>query len=309
MGAETTFLEPKLLQFFEALYRLGSATRAAEALGVSQPTVSIWLAHMRKTLNDPLFVRTPAGMKPTPRADAMIETVRSVLDGLRHLSEIDQGIDPASMDRTFRIFMTDASHITLLPRLFTHVRALAPRVKLEAVGLTAQMAQELQSGEADLALGLVPGLESGFYQQALFIQDWICLANPNHPRLGDHLGLADYERESHVGIVGGTGQRQLDAAMSESKVQRAVALRLPGFLGLSAILATTDLIATLPRQIGETLALSAGLKSFPCPVPIPTFVVKQHWHARFHRDPANVWLRGVCAGLFMDATRIRTANA
>lgn len=309
MGAETTLLEPKLLQFFEVLYRLGSATRAAETLGVSQPTVSLWLAHMRRVLNDPLFVRTPAGMKPTPRAEAMIETVRGVLDGLRHLSEIDRQVDPASMDRTFKIFMTDASHVTLLPRLFTQVRALAPRVKLEAVGITAQMAQELQSGEADLALGLIPGLESGFYQQALFIQDWICLASQDHPRLGDGLGLADYERESHAGIVGGTGQRLLDAAMNEFKVNRAVALRLPGFLGLSAILATTDLIATLPRHIGETLARSAGLKSFPCPVPIPTFVVKQHWHARFHRDSANVWLRGVCADLFMDATRIRSANA
>ena len=309
MGAETPFLEPKLLQFFEALYRLGSATRAAETLGVSQPTVSIWLAQMRKTLNDPLFVRTPLGMKPTPRADAMIETVRSVLDGLRHLSQIDRQIEPASMERTFRIFMTDASHITLLPRLFTQVRALAPRVKLEAASLTAQMAQELQSGEADLALGLIPGLESGFYQQALFIQDWICLANPAHPRLGDSLSLVEYEREAHVGIVGGTGQRLLEAAMTESKVNRTVALRLPGFLGLPAILATTDLIATLPRHIGETLARSAGLKRLPCPVPIPTFVVKQHWHARFHRDPANAWLRGVCAELFMDATRVRTAQA
>lgn len=76
-------------------------------------------------------------------------------------------------------------------------------------------------------------------------------------------------------------------------------LELPGFLGLPAIVSTTDLIATLPRQIGETLARVGGLAVWPCPVPVAGFTVKQHWHARYHHDPANRWLRGVCAELFM----------
>ena len=54
-------------------------TRAAQALGQSQPTVSIWLAKVRQQLGDPLFVRTAGGMPPTPRADALIDTVREVL--------------------------------------------------------------------------------------------------------------------------------------------------------------------------------------------------------------------------------------
>ena len=85
-------------------------------------------------------------------------------------------------------------------------------------------------------------------------------------------------------------------------------LKLPGFLGLSAIVSTTDLLATLPRHIGETLARAAGLQVLPCPVPVPSFVVKQHWHARFHHDAANRWLRGVCAELFMDAARAKAAD-
>jgi DNA-binding transcriptional LysR family regulator len=65
------------------------------------------------------------------------------------------------------------------------------------------------------------------------------------------------------------------------------------------IVATTDLIVTLPRHIGETLAKFRELRVFDCPVPIPPFTVKQHWHARYHNDPANRWLRGVIATLFM----------
>jgi len=82
-------------------------------------------------------------------------------------------------------------------------------------------------------------------------------------------------------------------------VKRRVVLELPGFLGLSGIVSATDLIATLPRRIGETLARMAGLRMMDCPLDIPPFSIKQHWHARYHQDAANRWIRGVAATLFM----------
>jgi DNA-binding transcriptional LysR family regulator len=91
----------------------------------------------------------------------------------------------------------------------------------------------------------------------------------------------------------------LDGALARAQVQRRVQLEMPGFLGLGAILSTTDLIATMPRHIGQTLARMHGLAVFDCPVPVPGFDVKQHWHARYHDDAANRWLRGVVASLFM----------
>lgn len=292
-------LDLKTLRLFEWLYITGSVTRTAEALGYSQPTVSIGLGRLRRGFNDPLFVRTAQTMQPTPKADSLIDTVREVLDGVRRLSETEPVFEPSVSERVFRIFMTDASHITLLPRLFTHVRALAPRVRLEAATIGPQMVAELQSGAGDLALGLIPGLDAGFYQQALFDQRWICLVNSQHPRLNERLSLKDYVNADHVGIVSGTGQALLEAAVKARGIERQVVLQVPGFLGLSAILASTDLVATLPQHIGETLARAAGLKVWPCPVKIPSFTVKQYWHARYHHDPANRWLRGVCAELFL----------
>ena len=296
-------LDLKTLRVFEWLYTTGSVTRTAEALGYSQPTVSIGLGRLRRSFNDPLFVRTAQAMQPTPKADSLIATVREVLDGMRRLSEAEPVFDPRQSERAFRIFMTDASHITLLPQLFTHVRALAPRVRLEAAAIGPQMISELQSGAGDLALGLIPGLDTGFYQQALFDQRWICLVNPMHPRLHERLSLKDYVNADHVGIVSGTGQALLEATVKERGIVRQVVLKLPGFLGLPAILGSTDLVATLPQHIGETLARTAGLKVWPCPLKIPSFTVKQYWHARYHHDPANRWLRGVCAELFWNRQR------
>ena len=292
-------LDVNLLQLFELIYSSRSVTRAAEHLGLAQPTVSIWLGKLRKQLNDPLFVRTPSGMLPTPEADALIGTVRQALESLRYLAHREVTFDPSTSDRRFRICMTDASHITLLPQLLAHVRSAAPGILLGAERIDSQTAQRLESGEADIALGLIPELGAGFYQQSLFTQNWVCLANARHPRIGKTLSKERYQQEGHVTIVSGTGHHLLDATLARHHLEHRVVLELPGFLGLASIISATDLLVTLPRQIGETLAKLGKLHVFPCPIPIPTFTVKQHWHTRYHNDPGNRWLRGVCAGLFL----------
>jgi DNA-binding transcriptional LysR family regulator len=295
---DAALLDAKLLRLFDVLYTARSVTRSAEMLGQSQPTISIWLARLRRDLRDPLFVRGIAGMEPTPRADALIGTARRALEALRILATPEHAFVAATSKRRFRICMTDGSHVTLLPHILNHVRASAPHVRIEVGQINAETGRNLRSGEADLALGLIPDLESGFFQQTLYPQDWICLVNSAHPRVSDLLSLPTYQAEGHIGIAYGTGAQLLSAAMERHKVHRRVALELPGFLGLPAIIGTTDLIATVPRHIGETLAGVYGLKVLPCPVEIPGFTVKQHWHARFHHDVANRWLREVCTGLF-----------
>jgi DNA-binding transcriptional LysR family regulator len=300
---EDDLLDVRLLRMFDLIYSTRSVTRAADQLGQKQPTISIWLGKLRRQLNDPLFVRTSEGMQPTPRADALIVTAREVLQSLRQFSSERNEFDPSTSTRQFRICMADSSHLCLMPQLLAHVRTVAPQIRLVAARIDQDTAHALESGSADLALGFVPWLESGFYQQSLFPQDFVCLVNSAHPRIGKTLTLRAYTEEAHVAITAGTGAQLLEDAMSRQSVQRRVVLELPGFLGLSGIVAATDLIATLPRQIGETLAEIAGLKLMECPLALPSFTIKQHWHARYHQEPGNRWLRSVVAKLFLREQR------
>ncbi|WP_338642043.1 LysR family transcriptional regulator [Burkholderia pyrrocinia] len=294
----TDLPELKLLQLFDLLYDTRSVTRAAEQLGQSQPTVSIWLGRLREFLQDPLFVRTPGGMAPTPHADAMIGPCREILESLRRFAAWEIAFDPVTAQRRFRICMTDASHITLLPRLLAHVRAQAPGIRLEVAGIDGNTERALESGEADLAIGHVPWLGGGIYQQQLYLQDWVCLTNRHHPRVRAKLGAKQYRAAGHVAITAGTGAQLLEQALVREHVERKVVLELPGFLGLAAIIQTTDLIATLPRHIGETLAKANDLSVHPCPIPVEGFAVRQHWHARYHHEAGNRWLRGLVVELF-----------
>lgn len=304
----TAQLDVKLLRLFDELYRTRSVSRAAEALGQSQPTVSIWLARLRRQLRDPLFVRTGGGMLPTPRADELIDRARSALEILNDLAGGEPSFDPGTAKRSFRICMTDASHITILPRLLAHTRASAPGVTLEAENIGDDTARHLEAGGADLAIGFIPDLEAGFYQQTLYAQDFVCLLSAHHPRVGETLTLREYRAEPHVSILSRSGYSVIDAAMRAQKVSREVRLELPGFLGLATILSASDLVATVPRTIGETLARIGSLRLAPCPVKIAPFLVKQHWHARYHNDPGNRWLRSVCAALFADTSRASSAQ-
>ena len=292
-------LDVRLLRMFELIYDTRSVTRAAEKMGQKQPTLSIWLSRLRDQLDDPLFVRTSAGMQPTPRADALIKTAREVLQSLRQISSSRAVFDPATASCQFRICMADSSHLCLLPQLLARVRATAPGVRLVAARIDEQTGPALESGAADLALGYVPWLESGFYQQTLFPQDWVCLVNARHPRIRRTLSLQAYRDEDHVAVTGGTGAQLLEEAMARHGVRRRVVLELPGFLGLSGIVSNTDLIATLPRQIGETLGSRAEVKVMACPLDVPSVDIKQHWHARYHQDPGSQWLRGLVAKALM----------
>jgi DNA-binding transcriptional LysR family regulator len=193
--------------------------------------------------------------------------------------------------------MTDASHITILPRLLAHVRDVGPNLRLDVANISAGTAHMLETGEADLALGYIPGLEAGFHEQSLYDQDFICLVSAEHPRVGAVFTARAYKDEGHIGILSSTSYPMLQSALKGQGIERSVRLELPGFLGLAAIVSSTDLIATVPRTIGEALAGMGPIRIFPCPVKVPTFTVKQYWHARYHHDPGVRWLRSVCAQL------------
>lgn len=285
-------LDTRHLMFFEAIYACRSITRAADRLGLSQPTVSIGLGRLRKHFGDQLFVQTSDGMIPTPFAAGLVDQLHDTLDNLKRLSDSRAVFDPKQASREFRIAMTDASHITLMPQIYSAVRSGAPQCTIRALPMRSDTGAALLSGDADVAIGLAPELETGFYQRVLYDQDWICLARPEVVR--PDLSRADYEAAEHVHVSHGTGQLLLEAAVRDHAVTRHVVLRLPGFLGLPAILNSSDLLATLPRHIGERLAALGSLTARPCPIPIAGFQVKIHWHARYNHDPANAWLRRLC---------------
>ncbi len=294
-------MDLKLLSVFDEIYKTRSVSRAGDNLGVAQSSISISLSRLRRHFGDPLFVRTSDGMQPTPHATSLVVPVRQALELLRGITRQQAAFNPSKARQTFRICMTDITHLALLPALMNRLRDVAAGVNVEITHISAQTPRMLESGEADLAVGFMPQLEAGFYQQKLFEQGFSCVVRNAHPRIRARLTQAMFKRENHVLVTApGTGQNLVEEELERLGVQRNVALRLPNFLGIGGLVASTDLVVTVPRRVADTLVRIADVKSVPPPFPLPVFAIKQHWHERYQQDPANRWLRSVISDLFLE---------
>lgn len=287
------------LHVFVEIYKTQSVSRAAQALGMEQASASIALGKLRRHFDDPLFCRTATGMAATPRAQAIYSDVLEAVARLENARGAASAFVPHMAQREFKICMTDISEVVLLPRLIDHLQKTAPGVLIEVEILSANSRARLESGEADLAIGFTPQLEAGFYQQALFSQDFACLAARDHPRIGGKLTSKAFCKEGHLSVVSAaTGHSIVDKVLAKHKIERRMVLRVPSYLGVARIVAQTDLLAIVPRLFGQALVSQDAVKLLEPPVALPSYTVKQHWHERFNRDAGNIWLRNTVAELF-----------
>lgn len=307
---DTPKIDLNLMQVFDALMHESNLTRAGFRLGLSQPTMSHALAKLRKLTGNQLFVRVPSGMEPT---DFALRIAPSVTEGLKLLIgavEGDGPFNPSRCDRTFQILMSDIGELVYLPRLLNRLAQVAPNLDLRVIQLPREAYQDaLASGEADLAIGFLPALKTGVYQQRLFTDNHICLVRADHPNIKKSLSLSQFCNQSHV-VIEPPGSRLsghsvqtsttslLERHLSTLGITRRVLLRVPHFTVVPAIVQQTDLITTLPSYVLSYTRNLPNLKTFKLPFVVPSYEIKQFWHERNHKDPANRWLRAVVSELF-----------
>jgi DNA-binding transcriptional LysR family regulator len=294
-------LDLEWLQVFEEVFKTASVSKAAERLGIAQGAASAALARLRIHFQDPLFSRTSRGMLPTPYAQSIQPALRAAIANLDQARASRNGFDQATTKRSFRISMTDISEIVLLPPLLNHLSEVSPGVQIEVEKISPDSARRLQDGEVDLAVGFMPQLDAGFYQQVLFEQNFVCLVAQNHPRIGAHLDKAAFSHEGHVLVTAsGTGHSIVQKQLHRDGINRHIVLRVPSFLGVARIVAETALIATVPLRYGELMSTREAIRLVPVPHRLPHYNVKLHWHERFHTDLGNAWLRRTISALLGD---------
>ncbi len=278
---------------FNQLLAERSVSKAADALGLSQPAVSNALARLRKLTHDDLFLRTTRGMEPTPRAQQLAEPVAQALGLIHGAMNQKASFDPASARRAFTVGMTDIGEIYFLPALMDALAREAPGVAMSTVRHTSvNLRDEMEAGRIDLALGLLPQLKAGFFQRRLFRQRYVCLFRKGHRLDKRRLSLAEFSAADHVVVVSeGTGHGKVDELLERRGVARKVRLTVPHFVAVGHILQHSDMVATVPERLAQALVQPFALAYASHPAALPEIAINLFWHARYHKDPANAWLR------------------
>lgn len=296
-------LDMNLLVALRALLAERHVTRAAARVGLSQPAMSHALARLRELLGDPLLVRTPSGMQPTPRAEAMTAPLQRALEDIGRVLASPAPFVPRLATRKFRIATNDYMELVVLPRLLARLWKEAPNVDVRVVNLTARANDELAEGRLDLALGVVDrsgqvDAPQGIRSQRLVSDGFVCVVREGHPVVKRRLSLDDFVALPHA-LVAPRGEPGsiVDSALERIGKKRRVAVEVPHFLVAPHVVRETDVVLTLAARVAKSLAPLLGLRQLPPPVELPGFSMSMLWHERQHVDPAHVWLRGLMAAV------------
>ena len=300
-GVKLAAVDLNLLVVFDAVMEEGSVTRAGHRLGLSQSAMSHALARLRHLLKDDLFVRSPSGMVPTPRAEQLAAPVRVALDGLRQSLEPTE-FDPSTATRTFRVAVDNYAAIVLVAPLATRVIKIAPRVTLEfRPSGTQNISDLLDRGQLDLAIGPFAEQAERFSRQQLLQDKFVAVLRRNHPAA--HLRQLSIESISALSHLEISSVRYatdfVDEALARRNLVRWIALRAPS-LSAVQILVSSDMVSIFPQRIAEELIRSRPLVIRPLWQSSPILKIAMIWPRRLANQGAHRWLREIVGAVTED---------
>lgn len=303
-------LDLNLLRVFDAVMEDRSVLRASQRICLSQSAVSHALARLREMLEDELFIRTTSGMQPTARAVTMAPLIREAWKSLEAAIGTPK-FEPGNSARRFTIAVSDFVATVMVPNLLGLLKREAPLVDLvirpdSPIDLTEQ----IDLGQIDAVVGTFSNLPVRFRSNSLFAYDDVLIANSSR-----RLGKLSIESVSGLSIVAVTSHGEekviVDGFVSRHGLSRRsemydrnaleqalsqnqrIAVSLPHFLALPALLESTDLAAIVPRPLAKLLARTNPLSTHELPYKTTPVDVSVLWHERTAKDTPQEWLRGM----------------
>lgn len=288
-------LDLNLLLAFDALMTHRSVTRAAGQLFISQPAMSHALNRLRQGFDDPLLVRTPQGMQPTPRALSLHGAVRQALQLLEQQFSEEPRFDPATSTRRFSISTTDYVECVLIPPLIARLRQCAPGVQIEILILRDTVPEaELASGAIDLVLGFdeYMSVASHLSRETWLTEPLVGLVRTGHPQVGEQLTLPELIAIPHVFHSPlGTRESIVDQYLAAQGRQRTISVNSQSYMSAAAIVSQSDHLLVLPQRVARMLASNGLLRLVNLPAEMPAYHLNCVWHPLQARQPAQWWLR------------------
>ncbi|UIJ74192.1 LysR family transcriptional regulator [Aurantimonas sp. HBX-1] len=288
-------IDLNLLVAFDALMAERSVTRAGARIGRTQPAMSAALSRLRALLNDELFVRGPSGLQPTPRAVDLAEPLGRALAEIERTLSFTQSFEPASSSAIFTLGLSEHPAHVLLPKLVERLSDVAPAVILRIRSFTARddAVTMLDAGEVDLAVGVPPTNPAArILTRPLFDERFVCVLRRSHPATRQQLDLPAFLALSHL-LVSPENERfgLVDAALARQELKRRIALTLPQMYAAPAVIAGSDMIATLMAGVVAASGYKDALCVLTPPLDLDPVPFVLTWHRRNDTHPAQRWLR------------------
>ena len=285
-------LDVRLLRMFISVYDCQSVTKAAATLELTQSTVSHGLNQLRQIVQDDLFVQSGRSITATPKADVLIDKAREIVVAMQDFATPEQ-YNPMLDSSTFTIAASDYEIETIIKPLLKKLRVQAPlsTLHIAPARTQSQWANVLRSGEVDLVLS--PTLDSSeldLVQTTLFSDREVCFYDPEYQSAPKT--LAQYCQLPHAIMSFNNSQKtDIDVDLQRFGAKRKIVASAPNFSALASLIKGTDIIATMPSKLSESL-----FKEFaqtPAPFEVPPFEIVKIWHTRNRNSQRHIWLKNL----------------
>lgn len=289
---DTSRIDLNLLVSLEVLLAERNVTKAASRLGLSQPALSAQLNRLRDLFEDPLLVPAHRGMIPTAKAFELLEPLRASLDQFRKMLQSHDMFAPETAELKVAIACTDYVEATVAIPLILALRAQAPRIRVAVHRLNPPaLARQLADGEVDFAIATPDPNHQDLRTQCLFEESYVLIGRKGHPRIREARtveGFAGLEQVI-VSPSGGSFTTPVDALLTAQGCQRRVAASAATFLIVPGMVASSDLVALVPRRLLRTAG--PPLDVMEVPWLSESFEVALIWHERSQGHQGHRWVR------------------
>lgn len=179
-------MDPRRLGYFLAIATHRRMAKAADVLGVAQPTLSQQIRALEQDLGTVLFDRTPQGMQLTETGRALREHAQRLMvqtDAARTaIAELEGG-----MTGTLRIGVIYTYSTTFLPKIIGSFGEKYPDVRLSVeVGTASGVEQRILSGDLDLAIAFAPPQHAELGVDLLFEERLVLVLAKAHIQSRQH---------------------------------------------------------------------------------------------------------------------------
>jgi DNA-binding transcriptional LysR family regulator len=285
-------LDLNLLVALDLLLNEGNVSRAAEKLHITQSAMSNALNRLRDYFGDALLVPVGRRMELTPHAELLREPVRDILVRIESSVAAKPDFDPAVSNRTFRIFASDYTLVTLIP---VFLRLIAPHdysVKFEFLPQADQPHKLLERGEADLLIIPLIYASKEHPTEVLYDEEFVCIADAHHPRIGATLDRETFCRERHAVMRPATSAISFETRSFQSLgIERDIDAVTFSFASLPWLVAGTHRLATTHARLAHAVDEQLPIRIFELPFELPHMSQTMQWHTHRTADPALVWLK------------------
>ena len=234
-------------QVFEAIYRLGSFTRAAEELFLTQPTVSMQIKKLSDAIGLPLFEHVGRNVEPTEAGKELYVACRSMFETLANLEMKISDMKGLKRGRLRMGVITTAKY--LAPEMLGEFSQIYPGIELSLkVTNRENIIRRIRANEDDLyIMGQAPEGDFDVESFSFAPNPLVVMAPRNHPLMGKkNISIEDIAKEPFIVREPGSGIRDamykaFDAAGVRPTVRmelgnnEAIKHAVAGGLGLSVL--------------------------------------------------------------------------